>query len=218
MMRPSLYFARAILKSMKPDQQSNYWRHDADGEKLPEAEVKTPVVTLEETHQVVSVGQGADNKALDLSEPVAWEATEYVQHDKNALWFSLFGLVVLGLIALAIFLIKSWTFVVLIAVMAVAVVVYALRPPRVLRYTLSTQGIHVGEKLYAFSDFKAFGIVRDGDAYFVMLVPNKRFMPAVSIYFPEESGEVIVDTLGSRLPMRDLHLDAIDTIVRKLRL
>jgi len=51
-----------------------------------------------------------------------------------------------------------------------------------------------------------------------MLLPTKRFQPGVSVYFPEEAGEAIVDMLGVRLPMQELHLDAVDKIVRKLRI
>jgi hypothetical protein len=42
-------------------------------------------------------------------------------------------------------------------------------------------------------------------------------MPAVSMYFAEEDGEKIVDILGARLPMEELHLDAIDRLMRRLR-
>jgi len=61
-------------------------------------------------------------------------------------------------------------------------------------------------------------LIRDGEHHSIMLIPIKRFAPGVSVYFPEEVGEKIVDILGARLPMEILKLDAIDLIVRKLRL
>ena len=54
--------------------------------------------------------------------------------------------------------------------------------------------------------------------YSIMLIPTKRFATGVSVYFPEELGERIIDLLGQRLPMENLKLDAIDILVRKLRL
>jgi hypothetical protein len=51
-----------------------------------------------------------------------------------------------------------------------------------------------------------------------MLIPTKRFAPGVSVYFPTEVGEQIVDILGQRLPMENLKLDLVDVVVRKLRL
>lgn len=149
---------------------------------------------------------------------VQWQATEYIQHDKNALWFVAFVAVTLVLMAIAIFAIRSWTFAVLVPVMAVALLTYTQRPPRLMSYSLSRKGLHVNDHLYPFVEFKAFGVIHDGDEYSIMLVPTKRFRPGVSVYFPENVGERLVDMLGTRLPMRDLHLDFVDRLLRKLRI
>lgn len=155
---------------------------------------------------------------IEEETPVHWQAHEYIHHDKNASWFVLFAIVVIVLTAAAIFLIQSITFAILVPVMAAALLVYTHRPPRLIDYTLSRQGLHVNDQLYSFTEFKSFGVIHDGEAYFVMLIPTKRFRPGVSVYFPEESGEAIVDILGARLPMEELHLDVIDRIIRKLRI
>jgi len=151
-------------------------------------------------------------------EPVRWQAHEYVHHDKNPLWFIIFALVVASFMAVAIFLIKDISFAILIPVMATALLVLAYRPPRLIDYTLSRQGLHINDRLYSFNEFKGFRVIHDGEEYSVMLIPIKRFKPGVSVYFPEEAGEVIVDVLGARLPMQDFHLDLMDKIIRKLRL
>lgn len=151
-------------------------------------------------------------------EPVRWQAQEYIQHDKGRMWFVVFAAAFLALMAIAIFLIKSITFNILVPVMAVALYVYVNRPPRVIDYTLSRKGLHINDILYPFADFKGFGVVHDGKEYSILLLPVKRFKPGVSVYFPEEAGEAIVDMLGARLPMQELHLDIVDRIVRKLRI
>jgi len=151
--------------------------------------------------------------------PVTWTAQEYVHLDRSPLWFIIFAVVVLGLVALDIFLFKSWTFSALVIVMAIALVIYIRRPPRSLTYSLSpAQGLYVGEKLYRFDEFKAFGLIQDAGNFSIMMIPRKRFAPGVSVYFPEDVGERIVDILGQQLPMENLKLDLVDIIVRKLRL
>lgn len=154
----------------------------------------------------------------DEMEPVRWQAHEYIHHEKGFGWFFLFALVVLALIALAVFVMQSLSFAILVPVMAAALIVYTHRPPRIIDYTLSKQGLHVNDRLYAFGEFKSFGIIHDDGEYSIMLVPTKRFRPGVTVYFPEEAGEAIVDMLGARLPMQDLHLDMIDRLIRKLRI
>jgi hypothetical protein len=151
-------------------------------------------------------------------EPVRWEAREYIHHEKSSVWFIVFAATVVVLIVVAVFLIQSVSFAILIPVMAAALLVYTHRPPRILEYTLSRQGLHINDHLYPFTDFKSFGVIRDGEEYSVMLVPTQRFRIGVSVYFPEEAGEAIVDMLGARLPMQELNLDIIDKLIRKLRI
>jgi hypothetical protein len=185
---------------MKPEEQENYWQdqHEDSEEATPAAQEPVDVPT---------------------EKPVTWTAQEYVHLDKSPLWFILFAVVVLVLVAVDVFFLQSWTFSALVIVMAVAVIIYARRPPRTLTYGLSAgHGLYVGERLYHFDDFKAFGVIQDGDHHSIMLIPTKRFSPGVSVYFPEEVGEQIVDILGQRLPMENLKLDVIDIVVRKLRL
>lgn len=218
---------------MNPNDQSNYWQHPEADEQpaaqeapaAPVAPQPAPVAAPAPTAPAVPVESPqtvpAPPEALTApvqAEPVHWQAKEYLHHERNALWFIGFGVVTLGLLAVAIFLMQSWTFALLVVVMAAAVLVLVYRPPRTLDYTLTEKGLYVGEKMYGFSEFKSFGVIRDGSEYSVALIPTKRFSPAVTVYFPETSGEQIVDMLGARLPMETLHLDVIDRVVRKLRL
>lgn len=151
-------------------------------------------------------------------ELVRWQAVEHIYREKDPLWYLVFALIVLGFIILAIFVVKSVTFAILIPVMAAALVVYAMRPPAVISYTLSRKGLHANDRLYEFADFREFGLVHDAEEHAIMLMPRKRFQPGVTVYFPEEAGEAIIDMLAARLPMRDLKLDPIDRLIRMLRI
>jgi len=152
-----------------------------------------------------------------IDEPVIWQAHEFIHREKGTGWFIAFGVVILALIAISV-LTQAWSFTVLIVVIALVVIVYTRRPPRELTYSITDEGLTIDGTLHKFSTFKSFGIIHDGEEYSVMLIPTQRFQPGVSVYFPEEAGEDIVDMLGSRLPMKDLKLDAVDRVVRLLRL
>ncbi len=188
---------------MKPEDQKNYWEEKPAEEPVQEeAPDQTPEVAP---------------AAADT--PVTWTAEEYVHLDKGPSWFIIFFALVLGVVALDVLLLHTWTISVLAVVIAVALMVYIRRPPRTLTYGLSgKQGLYVGEKQYHFEEFKAFGLIKDGEHQSIMLIPTKRFAAGVSVYFPQEAGEQIVDILGQRLPMENLKLDVIDVVVRKLRL
>ena len=205
---------------MATDEQNNYWEQNpneqpANGEQpLSDTEQQT----FETPDQSVAESLEPLEDTPD-NPPITWSAQEYVHIDKGVGWFVLFAVVVLALVAIDIFFLKSWSFSALVVVMAVAIVIYVRRPPRTLTYALSpAQGLYVGEHLYHFDEFRAFGLIKDGENHSIMLIPRKRFSAGVSVFFPDEAGERIVDILGQRLPVEELKLDLVDIVIRKLRL
>lgn len=217
------------------DNQQNYWQNQPEPQPVeqplvpetqpaatpPSTDYPTETYQPEQSAEESAPPQEAQPPAApEVDEPpVSWVAKEYVELQKGTGWYIIFAVVVALLIAADIFLLRSYTFSVLVVVMTIALVVYIRRPARDIQYTLSArQGLYIGDRLYHLSDFRAFGLIKDGNHHSIMLIPVKRFASGVSVYFPEEAGEQIVDILGQRLPMETLKLDMIDVIVRKLRL
>lgn len=148
---------------------------------------------------------------------VNWQADEHILRDKGNGWFVGMLLMVVGLVALAAWF-EWWTFVALIVVSAIAMLVYVLRPPRKIHYSIGLDGLSEGSRLYDFSDFRAFSLTKEGGVYMFVLTPIKRFSGKMMVIFPEELGEQIVDILGARLPMEDFKMDLVDKIVKFLRI
>ncbi len=183
----------------------------------PEPALDTP--QLQAVDQV-PVGEDDDQNQSGNEEfegDVTWTANEYLHQEKGTKWLALFIAVCLGFVGLSVWM-RAWSFTAVIVVIAFIVIVYLRRPPRELAYSLTEEGLTVDDKLHKYEEFKSFGVIEDGEEYSVMLIPTQRFQPSVTVYFPEEVGDDIVDVLGERLPMKDLKLDAIDRLVRMLRL
>ncbi len=201
---------------MQPENQQSYQEPPVDAE-------RGPVVSLtpEEGPTLAPSPEANESNAsagVPLNEPIRRQASEYIHREKDHIWFVMFVLVTLGLIALAVYVIKSPSFAVLIPVMAATLVIYTRRPPRMLDYMLSRHGLYINDQLFAFGEFKSFALIHGLEQYSIMLVPVRRFKPAITINFPEEVGEAIVDTLAARLPMREVQPDLVDRIIRKLHL
>lgn len=189
------------------NQQNNYW-NPQDDNIAPAAEPT-----------VVSEDQASPPEQPFQQAPISWAAKEYIHTERGFLWFLAFALIVIAFTAISIFLLKSWTFALLIVVMAFALIVYVSRPPRDIAYTLSpTDGLYIDETLYRYEDIKSFGVVQDAQEPYVMLIPRKRFSPAISVFFNSEVGADVVDALGARIPMEAIKSDLIDKAIRKLRL
>lgn len=148
---------------------------------------------------------------------VEWDAEEYIVRSHNAWWYVGLFFVTAALSALAIWL-KGWTFLALIILSAITILVSNLRPPRKIHYKLDDKGLTEGSKLHPYSEFRAFGILKEENNFSAILIPKKRFGLQVKVYFPGGSGEAIVDALGARLPMEQVKLDFLDKIVNFLRI
>lgn len=154
---------------------------------------------------------------MTTSGAINWEAEEYIVRDKNAWWYV--GLIAVGLVLSGVaILLQAWTFLAVVILSVIALLVYAMRPPRMLRYSLSNKGLSEGDRLYEYDNFKAFGILREGNHFAIVLTPRKRFSPRVTVYFPEAQGEEIVDAFGARLPMEEVKLDMLDKLIKFLRI
>ncbi len=148
---------------------------------------------------------------------INWEAEEYIVREKTSWWYV--GLIAVGLVLSGVaILLQAWTFLAVIILSVVALIVYAMRPPGMLRYSLTNKGLSEGDKLYNYDDFKAFGIMREGNHFAIVLTPRKRFSPRVTVFFPEAQGEEIVDAFGARLPMEEVKLDMLDKLIKFLRI
>ena len=157
------------------------------------------------------------NKTMAKTQAITWEAEEYITKEHHGWWYFGLFIVTVGLGALAVWL-QGWTFLALIIVSAITVLVFNLRPPRKIKYLLNSDGLTEGKIKHPFDNFRAFGILKEDSHYCAVLIPKKRFGINVKVYFPEGSGEAIVDNLGARLPMEEVKPDFLDKIVNFLRI
>lgn len=149
--------------------------------------------------------------------PVSWEAEEYIVYNHNFWWYVGLFVVAIGLATLAV-LFKGWTFLALIILSVIAILIYILRPPRKIHYTLDNKGLTEEKTLHKYDEYRAFGILKEDSHFSAVLIPKKRFGLQVKIYFPEGHGEAIVDQLGNHLPMEEVKPDVLDKIVNFLRI
>lgn len=153
----------------------------------------------------------------DVTPEVSWTASEYIAHDKGTGWFM--GLAAATGLATVVVYLMTQDIVTVIVVLVVAIVfgAFALRQPRVLSYKIDHSGITIADKHYPYLSFRSFAVQEEGAVDSILLIPLKRFMPGISIYFPPEQEDQIVGTLGNYLPHEDRPPDAIDRLMRKVR-
>jgi hypothetical protein len=168
------------------------------------------------TWQYSSEGQPDAQPMPDIP-TVSWSASEYIEHEKAATWFLGLGVIAV-LLAAIIFLITHDVVTTGAIILAAGLFgVAGARKPRTLDYQLDTVGVHIGSKTYGYNNFKSFSVIEEGALSSVQLLPLKRFMPPISLYYPPDQEDQILGVLGSYLPHEIHSHDPIDRLMRKVR-
>ncbi|MBP6038005.1 MAG: hypothetical protein KA604_01560 [Candidatus Saccharimonas sp.] len=213
---------------MQPNQQQvpEEWQQPQESGPQPpfqssQDDELTDEITTETTGGTINDTEMADDEVgQDIGEGslVRWQGTEYIHRDQTALWYVILAVITIILVVVAYVAMRSITFAVLIPVMAATLVLYTKRPPSINDYALSRKGLYINDKLYPYAQFKSFSVISHNNTHSIVLVPRKRFQIGQTIYFPEETGEQLVDMLAARLPMKEGSADFIDRILARLKL
>ena len=159
-------------------------------------------------------------QADDMPQPpeVSWSASEFIAHEKSPLWYAALTAVSVVFAAVIYFLMHDLIAVIAVVFVCILFGFLAAHKPRVLTYYVNAAGITIGQKTYSFSDFKSFGVVNEGAFSNITFMPMKRFMPTLSIYYPPEHEQAIIDVLSNYLPFAPATHDLIDRFMHRIRL
>lgn len=187
---------------------------------IPPAPVETPETPPETPDSNWQFSNDVDAQ-MPLSQPsvapVTWTASEYIAHNKGGAWFAAFGLILFIVSGLVYLVTRDIVTSIVVAVAGITFGVFAGRSPRTLEYQIDAQGIHIGPKLYPYTFFKSFDITDEGSLPAIQLIPLKRFLPPITVFYDLNQEETIVNTISSYLPHQEHRPDAVDRFARRIR-
>jgi len=126
-------------------------------------------------------------------------------------------MVIIALTGLVYLLTKDYFASGTILVVGAIVGVFATRKPGQVNCELSDTGLRIGEKMYGYNQFKSFSIIRSAESNSFSLLPLKKFMPPVNVYFGPAEEEKITDILGQHLPYEERKQAGIDRLSSRLK-
>ena len=91
------------------------------------------------------------------TEEIHWRAEEFVYHKKSVDWYWYFGLVVVSLIAFALYA-SNTLFAFVIGIGAFTILLYAAKKPETIEYVATKRFIKAGKDLYPYSEIASFWI------------------------------------------------------------
>lgn len=163
------------------------------------------------------VPTSVDPQMQDNGREVVWSASEFIAHHKSPEWFM--GMVG-GSVAVAVlvyFITRDIFNTVVVVIAAVIFGVAANRQPRQMQYAVNDHGVEIGRHFYAYDSFRSFSVVNEGPISSIVLMPLKRFMPTLTIYFDPADENRIGDVLIEHLPMHQHEHDLTERLMRRIR-
>ena len=148
---------------------------------------------------------------------ISWSASDYIDHTRGSSWYLALIAGTIAVAALIYFITKDYFATGVVGFMGAIVGVFATHKPKQVAYELSTSSLKAGGKVYPLNIFKSFALIHEGALSSVSLIPIKRFMPPLSIYFDPGDEQKIVSLLGGHLPLEEGGLDATERLARRLR-
>ncbi len=148
---------------------------------------------------------------------MSWTASEFVEHEKSSGWYVQFALVSVVLAALVFLITRDFVSLGVMFFIAFGFGYLASRTPKVLNYSLTDKGINIGSKFYPFAAFKSFSVIKHGAFDSIALMPLQRFMPSITVYFPPDNENSVVNFIGQALPHEEHKADSIDRFLQKIR-
>jgi hypothetical protein len=126
---------------------------------------------------------------------VSWDAPEHFYVEKNPDWYWAVGIITLALSAVAIILGNVITGI-FVLVAAVALVIHASHPPRIVYHEVNDRGVMVNDTFYPFLSLESFWIPHDQFPAKLIIKSRKIMMPYIVIFIdgidPEEVREIML--------------------------
>lgn len=161
--------------------------------------------------------QADDEKSPTQGGSISWSASEYVDHRQGFGWYAMLALVTALLAAGIYFVAKDYFATGTVIILGLIVGIFAARTPDQLDYQLDSRQVKIGAKNHPYGVFKSFSIVKEDNLSSISLLPIKRFMPPISIFFDPADESKIIDLLGKYLPYAQHRPDNIERLARRLR-
>jgi hypothetical protein len=153
------------------------------------------------------------------SEIISWEASEFVHHAKNPLWYIGFAVLAGALIVYGIFSGSLITIIMFALIVALAFV-YAHRKPRTMNHDLTLTGIILGDTMYPYKSIRKFWIIYEPPQVKTLNIETGSYLNShVTIQLGDQDPVAVKMFLKNYL-IEDLNREEsfVDIIARRLRL
>ena len=131
---------------------------------------------------------------------IEWSAPEYNHKKHTNDWFWTIGLITFLGIIITIWT-KNYLFSVFLLTAGASLILFTLRNPQEIKFTIETEGLTFGRTTFNWEDIKGFNIKKGSPHAKLLLETKKYFLPIYTIPMPENMKEEVKESLSKKLPV-----------------
>jgi len=130
---------------------------------------------------------------------IDWQAAEYKHKERNADWFWTIGLIAILMCIGAIWF-KNYVFAIFILISGGSLIMFTLRTPQILGFTIDKDGLSIGKELHPWQKIKGFNIKNSETEPKLLIQTSRHFLPIYTIPLPSNLVNDVRDALLQIIP------------------
>lgn len=146
---------------------------------------------------------------------ISWTAPEHFYVEKKPDWYWAVGIITLAIAAVT-FIFGNIITGIFVIVAALALVLHASRPPRIVTYSITDRGIMANDVLYPFLTLESFWIPHDKAIPRLIIKSRKTFMPYIVIFIDEVDPERVRDIMLTYITETEHHEPVLKHLLERL--
>lgn len=134
---------------------------------------------------------------------IEWTAPEYNHEEKSMDFLWAIGVVAIVVCIVAIWF-KNYIFSVFVLVSGATLILFSIRHPHEITFSVETKGLTMGKTTYPWKDIKGFHIKKENSKSVLIIELIKYFLPVYTIPLPIELVDSVRESLLKVIPYKEL--------------
>ena len=129
-----------------------------------------------------------------IIDKIEWSAPEYKHKEKSVDFIWTIGLVALVSCIIALWL-KNYLFSVFIFISGVTLILFSIRHPQDVNFSIETKGLTLGKDKYTWKKIKGFNIKNEDGVAVLLVEIDKYLLPVYTIHLPVDKVDQVRESL-----------------------
>lgn len=149
---------------------------------------------------------------------VGWKAPEFQLYERNWIYYSILGTLLLAVIAYAVYT-KDWFVIAIFLILAGFLLWYQRKVPQEKTYRITQLGIYEDNKFYQYNEIYSYWFLLEKNFKALNIIFAKKYLPQMTVLLGEIDPVKIRETLSKYIPEEGTRTETLlDRLVRLFRL